>query len=76
MNSRWTCGPLATSNEFSLGSSWDCDVYFDLVHFRYVRQIQFGETLSSPNLEFRVDRVVQRLASVVLYAQVRHERLV
>lgn len=43
MDTRWTCGPLATGER----SGWDCAVEFNLYQYRYVRQIQMGKALSS-----------------------------
>lgn len=36
--SRWTCGPMLESGDDS------CDTWFDLNTFRYIRQIQLGES--------------------------------
>lgn len=41
MDSRWSCGPLATGSiQFNTES---CDLDFSLNYYRYIRQIQFGE---------------------------------
>lgn len=40
MDSRWSCGPLATG--WATADSEDCEVDFSLNYYRYVRQIQIG----------------------------------
>lgn len=54
MESRWACGPLAMGSRFFRFE--DCDLDISLNYYRYVRQIQIGESSSFPQI--RVDMFV------------------